>query len=199
MKLIRFLLGVLLGWVCVAQGLGWADCQPQNAGVVMATPLSSRLDRVGDVLQAVLERLLTWGPELTLPSGTLLLGKVTAVKQGDPKGGPPGAIRFKMTQARNPAFGVLAISAMPITEGGWLHQQDANTPVWQVSLSHSTRLLNDMVQRRLGTNQGVWASSLGIQQNVIPDVTTDEFIEWYHRNNVLVGAGDRIYLRFECP
>jgi hypothetical protein len=88
---------------------------------------------------------------------------------------------------------------MAATEAGWLHQQDANTPVWQVSLNHSTRLLNAKLQRRLGTNQGVWASSLGISENVIPDITTDAFIETYHRNNVLVGAGDRIYVRFNCP
>ena len=199
MKLTRLLLSSLLALASIFPTLVWAECLPQEAGVLMATPLSSRLDRVGDTVQGVLEHPFTWGTGVTFPSGTLLRGRITAVKQGEPTGGKPGALQFKMTQASNAAFGVQAISAMPITEGGWLRQQDANTTVWQVTLSHSTRLLNVLVQRRLGTNQGVWASSLGIQQNVIPDVTTDEFIEWYHRNNVLVGAGDRVFLRFECP
>jgi len=178
-----------------------AECQwqPQTAGVVMATPLSSRLDRVGEPIQAVLEHPLQLAPDLILPSGTMLKGRVVAVKRGEPNYGPPGRLRFQMVLATDQRIGNLLIMAQPATEGGWLSQQDANTSVWQVALNHSTRLLNEMIQRRLGTNQAVWAASLGINQNTIPDVTTDEFIERYHRNNLLVGAGDRIYLRFTCP
>lgn len=202
----RFLwLNVLLGILAVGfdlpllSGIAMADCQPQVGGVLMATPLSSRLDRIGDAIQGVLEHPLQLQPDLILPSGTLLKGKVLGVKRGDPRGGPPGKIQVQWFQASNPAIGYLQVNAMPVTEGGWLRQQDANTPVWQVALGHSTRMLNSKILRRLGTNQAVWASSLGISSNVIPDVTTDEFVEQYHRNNVMVGAGDRIYFRFLCP
>jgi hypothetical protein len=197
-------IGGLLALVLLLCGLGIipfadAECQPQTAGVLMATPLSSRLDRVGDAIQAVLEHPVQLASDLVLPSGTRLKGRVTAVKSGEPNGGPPGRLQFHMTLAQAPAIGNLQIQAEPATEGGWLSQADANTPVWQIALGRSTRLLNDMVARRMGTNQAVWASTLGIQQNVIPDISTDEFIERYHRNNLLVGAGDRIYLRFACP
>ena len=189
------LLGLLGTTVWLGQAL--ADCLPQRAGVLMSTPLSSRLYRVGESVQGVLEHPMALSPTVTLPSGTMLQGRVTGVKVGE-RTGPPGKIRIQFTKASTLDLGVIPLLALPDTEGGWLLPQDADTAVWQVSLSRSTRLLNSMVQRRLGTDRAVWASMLGIQENVIPDITTDSFIEQYHRNNVLVGAGDRIYLRFAC-
>lgn len=194
----RFLNLCVLGLTLLFPVNGWADCVPQSTGVLMATPISSKLDRVGDVIQGVIEHPFSLSPRIVLPSGTMLKGRVVAVKAGE-RSGPSGKIQVRFTQAISAAFGVLPIVAIPATEDGWLRQQDADTPVWQVSINHSTRLLNSKILRRLGTNQAVWASSLGLSENVIPDVTTDEFIENYHRNNVLVGAGDRIYLRFTCP
>jgi hypothetical protein len=67
-----------------------------------------------------------------------------------------------------------------------------------VSATRSTRLLNMTLQRRLGTNRGVWAQKLGIHENIIPDPTTDEFIQTYNQRDVLVGAGDRMRLRLYC-
>ncbi len=194
------LIGLLPGLCLMVlwAGQAFAECLPQRAGVLMSTPLSSRLYRLGEPVQGVLEHPLALNEALTLPSGTMLQGRVTGVKVGE-RTGPPGKIRIQFTKASTLDVGVIPVWAAPDTEGGWLLPQDANTSVWQVSLSRSTRLLNNMVQRRLGTDRSVWASMLGIRENVIPDITTDSFIEQYHYNNVLVGAGDRIYLRFNCP
>ena len=157
--------------------------------------MSSRLNWKGDQVQAVLEHSMALGPNLLFPAGTMLFGQVTAVDRRQ----LPGKLKFEMTQAQVQSLGVVPIQAVPATEDGWLQLKDADTPVWHISLRRSTRLLNAMVRRRLPANPGVWASSLGINRNVIPDVTTDEFIAQYHRQDVLVGAGDRIYLRFSCP
>lgn len=172
-------------------------CQSQTAIVVMATPMSSRIDRVGDPLQAVLSHLITLAPGKVLPAGTLLKGKVISIKKG--KSTDSGQIQFRFTQAITADNSPYIISAIPATPDGWLHQSDANTPVWGVSLTRSTRLLNERIQRRLGTNRAVWAQILGMNENTIPDPTTDEFIADYNRHDVLIGAGDRIQLQLSCP
>lgn len=162
----------------------------------MATPLSSRINRIGDPVQAVLAQPVSLDQTGSLPSGTLLNGRVVALSASKP--GKAGKIQFRFTQADGRTIDARLISAMPATADGWLRRQDAETPVWQVSPTHSTRLLNDMIQRRLGTNRAVWAQVLGINENTIPDVTTDEFIRFYNRDDVLVGAGDQIQVRFNC-
>lgn len=179
---------------------GWADgepCNPQPFDVIMATPFSSRIDRVGDSLQAVLSQDLRVSERQTLPSGAILRGTVTGIRPSEPH--EAGQIQVRFTKAGGPGMEApVAIDASLATVDGWLHQSDADTPVWHVSLGRSTRLLNMMIQRRLGPDQTVWAQILGIHENVIPDPSTDEFIQQYNRHDVLVGAGDRLQLQLRC-
>lgn len=192
----KFASTLLMGLIFPACALA-GNCTPQIAGVVIATPLSSRIDRVGDPVQAVLEQALSLGETAVLPSGTLLNGRVIALRS--PSHGQSGQIQFQFTHASGSAMDTQqTIDAMPATTDGWLRQSDVMGPVWQISPTRSTRLLNEIIQRRLGSNRAVWAQILGINENTIPDVTTDEFMHLYNRQDVLVGAGDRIQVLFTC-
>lgn len=186
-----------VGWLgFLVPAIAETTCIPQVFEVVMATPFSSRIDRVGDALQAVLVRPLVWGPNQVMPSGTLLKGRVSAVK---PAGrGAVAQIGVKFSEAIQAMAGSQQVFVVLATPDGWLRQTDADTDVWRVSPTRSTRLLNTRVQGRLGTNRALWAQMLGINQNIIPDPGTDEFIRTYNRNDVLVGAGDRLKLWFLC-
>lgn len=188
---------------CVSLGLAgslfstfvaMADCLPQDIRVRLATPLSSRIDRVGDTVQAVLEKPLSLNETITLPAGTLLMGRITSLQAARQKS--LGKIRFQLTRTNGAGLGVTAI---PATTDGWLSQTDAGGAVWQVSPTRSTRLLNEKIERRLGSNRAVWAQIIGLNENTIPDVTTNEFIQSYHRHEVLVGVGDEILMHFTCP
>lgn len=186
----------LIWLVCPVSAIAETACIPQVFEVVMATPFSSRIDRVGDALQAVLVRPLVWGPNQVMPSGTLLKGRVSAVK---PAGrGAIAQIGIKFSEAIQAMAGSQQVFVVLATPDGWLRQTDADTDVWKISPTRSTRLLNTRVQGRLGTNRALWAQMLGINQNIIPDPGTDEFIRTYNRNDVLVGAGDRLKLWFLC-
>jgi hypothetical protein len=163
----------------------------------MATPFSSRIDRIGDPLQAVLVHDFTMTDSQTLPAGTMLKGKVTGLRPSDQY--QAGQIQVRFTQAAGTTMDSFTpLNAALATPDGWLHQEDAGTPVWHVALNRSTRLLNMMIERRLGSNRAVWAQILGIHENTIPDPSTDEFMGWYNRHDVLVGAGDQLQLRMQC-
>lgn len=198
-RLVGYLVSfaMVLSWLtCPIFAIAETACIPQVFEVVMATPFSSRIDRVGDALQAVLVRPLVWGPNQVMPSGTLLKGRVSAVK---PAGrGGVAQIGIKFSEAIQAMAGSQQVFVVLATPDGWLRQTDADTEVWKISPTRSTRLLNTRVQGRLGTNRALWAQMLGINQNVIPDPGTDEFIRTYNRNDVLVGAGDRLKLWFLC-
>jgi hypothetical protein len=191
----RFVLA-LSAWIALPAFVLAMGCVSKPASVIMATPLSSRINRIGDPVQAILEQPLVLDDTVSLPAGTLLNGRVVALRAS--KGEQSGQIQFRFTRADGEVPGGRPIAAMPATDDGWLRRQDAGTPVWQVSPTHSTRLLNEMIQRRLGTDRTVWAQVLGINANTIPDVTTDDFMQSYNRNDVLLGAGDRVELRFSC-
>lgn len=194
---------VVVWGCCLFGGIGllwmpllWADCVPRTGEAVMATPLSSRINQLGDPVQAVLEKPLLLNENLSLPAGTLLRGKVVSIHPSQRR--QAGSIQFCFTEVSGMTLDNELISAFPATTDGWLHQADADTPVWQVSPTRSTRLLNERLQRRLTSNRAVWAQVLGINENTIPDVTTDAFIYSYSRQDVLVGAGDHLLLRFNC-
>lgn len=180
--------------------LAWADlasCNLQPFDVIMATPFSSRIDWVGDPLQAVLSNALVLPNGQTLPAGTKLRGKVKDIRPSERNNA--GEILVQFTRASGPGVEVpVAIDAYPATVDGWLRQSDADTPVWHVSLQRSTRLLTMKIQRRLGADRAVWAQVLGIHRNMIPNPSTDEFMQTYNRHDVLVGAGDRLQLQLGC-
>ena len=183
----------LSGGIAMAEGSG---CNPNPFSVTMATPVSSRINWKGDPIQAVLISPLALSTVTVLPAGTLLKGKVADVKAYTPK--QPGGLRLTFNMAV-PLSGPMPIAAELVTPDGWLRQTERNTPVWQLNPNHSTRLLNEKIQRRLGADRTVWASVLGINENVIPNPTSDAFMIRYNKNDVLVGAGDRIGLRLICP
>lgn len=195
----------LPGWQMLAlllTGAGFfytanADCLPQPMTVVLATPFSSRIDRTGDPLQAILNHTITLPTGQTLPAGTLLKGQVIGIQAANAK--ESGKIRIRFSQAITADATPYRISAAPATTDGWLRQQDADTGIWYVSQTRSTRLLNDRLQRRLGTDRAVWAQILGIHENVIPDPSSDAFMIHYNRHDVLAGAGDIIQLNLACP
>jgi hypothetical protein len=175
----------------------WADCMPQPMTVVLATPFSSRIDRVEDTLQAVLNHTVPLPNGQILPAGTMLKGQVSKLQHATAH--TPGKILIRFSKAVTVDGTVYPISAMPATPDGWLQPSDADTSVWHVSPTRSTRLLTERIQRRLGTNRAVWAQILGINENIIPDPSTDEFMVTYNRHDVLAGAGDTLQLTLSCP
>jgi hypothetical protein len=188
----------ILGWFVYPVHECWRgdagiSCVAQSFDVILATPFSSRINRVGDQLQAILIHQTALGSQMVFPSGTLLKGRVADVQASTAK--RTAAIRIRFSDIN----GLRYWQAEPDTSDGWLRQPDENSPIWLVSAERSTRLLNMALQRRLGTNRAVWAQRLGIYENIIPDPTTDEFIDAYHRNDVLAGAGDRLRLKLVCP
>ncbi len=199
MGLIRFWLSIAclaLFWLGAGVALAQNACNPKPFPVTMATPVSSRINWKGDGIEAVLTHPLPLSATASLPAGTLLKGEVTEVKPYGRK--QPGMIRLTFNIAPLLAAPSL-LTAQVATPDGWLRQSDRNSPDWQVNANHSTRLLNEKIQRRLGSNRAVWASVLGINENIIPNPTSDAFIVQYNRNDVLVGAGDSILLRLRCP
>ncbi|WP_373530970.1 hypothetical protein [Vampirovibrio sp.] len=162
----------------------------------MATPVSSRINWVGDRVEAVLSEPLALSPQSTLPAGSLMKGRVAAVKLSARN--KPGSIRLQFTLA-SPLPPHTPFIAQINTPDGWLRQTDENTNSWTVSPLRSTRLLNQKIQQRLGSDRAVWASVLGLNQNTIPAVESDRFMRDYNRNDVMVGAGDRLQLQLLCP
>lgn len=189
-----FLIGMAL---CVVSPVdAQTPCIPQVFSVDMATPVSSRINWVGDPVQAVLVQPLPLPDNTILPAGAVLKGKVLDVKASERS--KPGLIKlvFGITKETKT---VGLFSAQINTQDGWLRQTDQNTLVWQVNPNHSTRLLNQRIQQRLGSDRAVWASVLGINENFIPNPTSDAFMVRYNRNDVLVGAGDTLKLQLNCP
>lgn len=194
---VAFLLSILiLTCVWLPVSAQQTTCTIQSFEVIMATPFSSRINRKGDALQAILVRPVHLNSGMILRSGAKLTGYVTDVKSSaNSTHTATGRIRVQFTDAT----GQNDVNFIPATEDGWLHQADANSAVWKVAADRSTRLLNMMLRRRLGYNRAVWAQILGIRENVIPNPDTDEFIYNYHQRDVLVGAGDHLTLRTVCP
>ncbi|HEY9687129.1 MAG TPA: hypothetical protein V6C52_09160 [Coleofasciculaceae cyanobacterium] len=174
----------------------WADCKVDTFEVVMATALSSRINRVGDPVEAVLKEPLIVAETDLLPAGTVLKGKVAAIKRAS--GGKPGQFQVVFNRTAGYDGYPLPFAGMVNTSDGWLHQQDANTAIWQLAPNRSTRLLNQKIMQRLGTDRTVWAQILGINSSFIPDPSTDTFMQDYNRHDVLVGTGDLLQLRTGC-
>lgn len=189
-------LGVMMAFGLVGPVGAQTPCMPEAFSVDMATPVSSRINWVGDPVQAILVQPLLLPDNTTLPAGALLKGKVLDVKASERS--KSGVIKL-VFDIRSEAKAVGLYSAKIDTQDGWLRQADQNTPVWQVNPNHSTRLLNQRIQQRLGSNRAVWASVLGINENFIPNPTSDDFMVRYNRNDVLVGAGDTLKLQLNCP
>jgi hypothetical protein len=190
--------------VAVCLGLCWINppvvaqnqCQNPVFKVIMGTPLSSRINWVGDPVKAVLLQPLEVSPQMTWPAGSIIQGKVVGVNAFG-HGKPGGLLLRFMTASSQTGKGPLL--AQPDTSDGWLRITDQNTNVWMVSPSRSTRLLTQKIQQRLGSNRAVWASVLGLNQNTIPQVNSDHFMQDYNRDDVMVGAGDTLKLQCICP
>jgi hypothetical protein len=195
MNLLKcFLVLIALGFVFPAEAQ--TPCVHEAFSVDMATPVSSRINWVGDPVQAILVEPLVLPDNTTLPAGALLKGKVLDVKASERA--KSGVIRL-VFEIKTEARAVGLYSAKIDTQDGWLRQTDQNTSVWQVNPNHSTRLLNQRIQQRLGSDRAVWASVLGINENFIPNPNSDAFMVRYNRNDVLVGAGDTLKLQLNCP
>lgn len=164
--------------------------------MIMSTPVSSRINWVGDPVNAVLLRPLEVSQQMAWPAGAIIQGKVVQVNAFGP--GKPARIRLRFMTASSPT-GKGPLLAQPDTSDGWLRLADQNTDSWTVSPNRSTRLLNQKIQQRLGSNRAVWASVLGMNQNTIPQVDSDHFMKNYNRNDVMVGTGDTLKLQFICP
>jgi hypothetical protein len=174
----------------------WADCKTDAFEVAMATALSSRINRVGDPVEAVLKAPLLVAETDLLPAGTVLKGKVAAIQKA--AGGKPGRLQVVFNRTAGYDSYPLPFAGTVNTPDGWLHQQDENTTVWQPAPNRSTRMLNQKIMQRLGTDRTVWAQILGINSSFIPDPSTDSFIRDYNRHDVLVGSGDVLQLRTGC-
>jgi hypothetical protein len=174
----------------------WADCKADTFEVVMATALSSRINRVGDPVEAVLKNPLLVAETDLLPAGTVLKGKVAAIQRGT--GRKSGQLQIVFNGTAGYDSYPLPFAGMVNTPDGWLHQQDAETAVWHPAPNRSTRMLNQKIMQRLGTDRTIWAQILGINSSVIPDPSTDSFMRDYNRHDVLVGAGDALQLRTGC-
>jgi hypothetical protein len=170
---------------------GWADTCTLE--VILSTPLSSRINRVGNKIQAVLATPTMINGQ-NLPTGTMITGRVTAVESSTIVH-RSGRIRILFTDIASPASGATAVNLVPDTPDGWISQADTHLPVCKVMPGHSTRLLNAMIRRRLPCDRAVWNQVLGINSSDIPDPSTDEFIVEYHHHDVLLGAGDWLRLR----
>lgn len=195
-RVCRGVLGLLLLLNLTAFAQAPAPCPQGTFRVIMATPVSSRIDRKGDRVRAVLAQAVSFPGQPEYPSGAILAGQVDKVQPSYRHQSGQLSLLFIILETE---AGTRPIQARVATVDGWLRQGDQNTPVWHVDLNHSTRLLNDKIQQRLGANRAVWASVLGINENTIPDPTSDEFIEQYNRRDVLVGAGDTLTLKWVCP
>lgn len=187
--------------VTVLCGLSWPvqaqnSCTQQEFAINMATPVSSRINWKGDPIEAVLTHDLPLSRSMILPAGSLLKGKVAAVKSSEDV--KKGEIRLTFTIPANQS-GSAFFPAQVATPDGWLRQQDENTPVWQLDPNRSTRLLNQKIEQRVTSNRAVWASVLGINQNTIPQIGSDEFMAQYNRNDVMVGVSDTLKLHLNCP
>lgn len=185
----------LIGWPRPAPA---ADCPHHTVDAVLSMPLSSRISRPGEPVAAVLVQQTAIRPDVLLPPGSRLNGRVlkTAPHQ---RTGEPGRLMLVFTEALTLNGRTEDITAMAATPDGWLKPDDAGTSAWQPTANRSTRLLNQRIMRRLGSDQAVWGQILGIRGNRIPDPTTDRFMVEYHRHDLLMGAGDRIQLRLGCP
>lgn len=181
-----------LSWPAQAQN----SCTQQEFAINMATPVSSRINWKGDPIEAVLTHDLPLSSSMILPAGSLLKGKVAAVKSSEDV--KKGEIRLTFTIPANQS-GSAFFPAQVATPDGWLRQRDENTPVWQLDPNRSTRLLNQKIEQRVTSNRAVWASVLGINQNTIPQIGSDEFMVQYNRNDVMVGVSDTLKLRLNCP
>ncbi len=188
---IAMLLVAALAWICPAR----ADCPHGSVHAVLSSPLSSRIDHRNDLVNAVLvDRVSQNG--LSLPSGTHLEGRLLKVSPASTQ--QEGRLMVVFTRAILARGESQAITAMADTEDGWLDRADTGH-AWEATPNHSTRLLNQKLMRRLGTDRAVWGQILGIRGNHIPDPTTDQFIVDYHARDVLLGAGDVLRLRLGCP
>lgn len=196
--IMRFLMGFLLlmAGVVPLPTAAQTACPSTAFMVNLATPVSSRINWAGDEIQAVIVHPLTLPDQSTIPAGTLIQGKVQQVSAS--RGSQSGTIKLTFRLVSR-ASDLARFAASVATPDGWLRQTDRNTPVWQVNPNHSTRLLNQKIERRLGSNRAVWASVLGINENVIPNPTSDAFMAHYNQHDVLVGAGDTLKLQFVCP
>lgn len=196
MKNRNRIFSVLFGIWVTTTAIQAQTCIPDEFNVTMATPVSSRINWVGDSVEAILTQPLALSGQTSLPAGTLLKGKVTQVKSSqDFKAG-----MIRLIFQKTPGLpGQKDFSAQVATPDGWLRQGDRNTTVWRPSPTRSTRLLNQKVEQRLGSNRAVWASVLGMNQNTIPQVNSDDFMAQYNKNDVMVGAGDSLKLRRSCP
>lgn len=173
--------------------VGWADTP--TIEVILSTPVSSRINRVGNPVQAVLRESVIF-KECQLPSGTTLHGQVDAVESSTVRRRAPGRIRVVFTDAFLPTGEVENVTWIPDTPNGWLTQVDGIIPAVKSMPGHSTRILNNIVRRRLPADRAVWNQALGINTNDIPDPSTDEFMQTYNKHDVLLGAGDFLRLRY---
>jgi hypothetical protein len=192
------LITVVCLWFCLISRAEAAQikCQRQVFKAIMATPVSSRINWAGDPVKAILSQPLEVSPQMTWPAGTMIHGKVAKVNASGH--GKPGRIQLRFMSAVS-SIGKAPFQAWPDTPDGWLRLTNQNTDSWRVSPKRSTRLLNQKIQQRLGSNRAVWASVLGMNQNTIPQVDSDNFMQDYNRNDVMVGAGDTLKLQFICP
>lgn len=187
-------LAVLLSGLVFAIGL--ADDRPLTE-VILATPVSSRINSVGDPVKAILAVPITLKDLSQLPVGTSLTGYVKAVESST-ENRRSGRLQMVFNSARLPSGEIGIINLIPDTPDGWLSLSDGVLSVWTVTPQHSTRLLNTMIRRRLPSDRAVWSQALGLNTSGIPDPDTDEFIQEYNRHDVLLGAGDRLRVRV-CP
>lgn len=194
---MRRLISGLLVTLGLIPSLGAAQtpCQPDDFLVDVATPVSSRINWAGDPVQAILVHPLSLYNQTSLPAGTVLKGKVLAVEPSHGK--QSGKIRIGFVLG-DPKGGLHLFPAKIATPDGWLSLHEQNTDVWRINPNHSTRLLNQKIEQRLGSSRAVWVSVLGINENTIPDPTSDAFMIRYNRNDVMVGAGDSLKLRIDC-
>lgn len=179
-------------FLVLLSGLGWAESSTVN--VILSTPLSSRINRVGQPVQAVLGEPVTLSDGQDLPTGTTLTGQITAVESSDVVR-HPGRLKLIFTMAKLPSSETRGIYLMPDTPDGWLNKADTYLTACKLVPGHSTRLLNSMLRRRLPCDRAVWNQVLGINSSTIPDPSTDEFMQEYNRHDVLLGTGDWLRLR----
>jgi hypothetical protein len=186
--------GIGLGLMLLSMGLAWANEQHPTVEVILSTPVSSRISRVGSPVRAVLREVGKLGEEMILPPGTLLQGRVERVESSN--GRQEGRIQLVFTEALLPTGEVDTVNLIPDTPDGWIRRlEGVALTACKIMPGHSTRLLNNMVRRRLPCDRSLWAQVLGMNSSEIPDPSTDEFMERYNRRDVLLGAGDWLRLR----
>jgi hypothetical protein len=190
----QILLKSLTGmFILLLQFSGWGWAETPTVEAILSTPLSSRINQRGYRIKAVSAREFTLYGQ-PLPIGTTLLGQVTAVESSDITR-HSGRIKLVFTHALLPTNETRAVFLIPDTPDGWLNHADTYLSACKIMPGHSTRLLNAMVRRRLPADRAVWGQVLKLNTSSIPDPDTDEFIEEYHRHDVLLGAGDWLRLR----